>query len=66
MTDDVTQLMKEVFLTEPEAARVLRIPESTIQNLYRVGKLPGYAVGKHLRFKPEDLRTFAAELEPKK
>ncbi len=65
-TVDVGKLMLELFLTAEEAARVLRVPEPTIQNLYRTGQLPAYPVGKHLRFKPADLVKFAGELQPKK
>lgn len=38
------------ILTPDEAAKLLRVPVSTVYALARQGQLPGFKVGKHLRF----------------
>jgi excisionase family DNA binding protein len=42
-------------LTVPEAARVLRVPKTTIYKLVRLRKLPAAKLGRHWRIRRRDL-----------
>ena len=55
-------LMSELLLTREEAARVLRVKSDTLENLHRTGQLVGVKVGKHLRWRPSDVRRFVEKL----
>jgi len=45
-----------------DVARLLQVPEDTVRNLHRTGQLRGVLVGRHLRWKPEDVRRFVIGL----
>ena len=49
-------------LTRAQVATLLQVPEDTIENLHRTAQLPGFKVGKHLRWWPESVRKFAETL----
>ncbi|MBF0331372.1 MAG: helix-turn-helix domain-containing protein [Candidatus Omnitrophica bacterium] len=40
----------EMFIDRDELAKILGIPESTVDYLRRAGKIPFYKVGKHCRY----------------
>lgn len=53
-------------LTEPlldanEAARLLRVPRSTVYELVRSRGLPHARIGRHLRFTRADLGTWVSD-----
>lgn len=41
------------FMTVEEIAEYMRLPQSTVYKLARQGKLPGFKVGRHWRFRRE-------------
>ncbi len=47
--NDKGLVLKEV-LTPKELAERLKLPESTVEEMARSGKLPAFRVGKHWRF----------------
>lgn len=47
-----------------DVAALLQVTRDTIQNLHRVRQLRGVKVGKHLRWRPEDVRSFVEGLAP--
>ena len=51
-----------LVLTRAQVGTLLQVPEDTVENLHRTGQLPGFKVGKHLRWWPEDVRKFAEAL----
>ena len=55
-------LSDEAVLTTEEVARILRVSESTVKNLYRTGQLHGCLIGKHLRFRPCDVTDLIEKL----
>ena len=59
-THDVTGW--PLLLTREEVAAVLQVPADTVDNLHRVRHLRGCRVGKHLRWRPDDVRSFVAKL----
>ena len=48
-------------LTCANVARLLQVPEATIDNLHRTGQLCGFRIGKHLRWSPAAVRAFAEQ-----
>ncbi len=58
------ELMAKLLLTREEVSQLLEVPPDTIANLHRVRLLPGVKVGKHLRWKPEDVRQYVDGLGP--
>lgn len=53
------------LLGAPEIAGMLGVPEKTVLNLYRAGRLPGVKIGRRVRFIPQEIiaavETAAAE-----
>lgn len=47
-----------LLLTCAEVANSLRVTENTVENLHRTEQLRGVKVGKHLRWRFADVRTF--------
>ncbi|MCH8880656.1 MAG: helix-turn-helix domain-containing protein [Planctomycetes bacterium] len=64
--DDVPTTIKleltPLVLTRGQVATLLQVPEDTIENLHRTKQLPGFLVGKHLRWRLDDVRGFAETL----
>lgn len=56
-----SQLLSEPLLDANEAARLLRVPRSTLYELVRSRGLPHVKVGRALRFTREDLAFWLAE-----
>ena len=54
-----SQSMTSLLTALPQTAEV---PEDTVDNLHRTGQLPGFKVGKHLRWWPDSVRKFAEAL----
>jgi excisionase family DNA binding protein len=50
--------------TPAETAYVLSVTAHTVLNLHRGGALRGVMVGRHLRFRPADVRNYVDALEP--
>jgi excisionase family DNA binding protein len=48
----------DVIYTPAEVAERLKLPLKTVLNYLRMGKLPGFKVGKHWRVKAADLEAF--------
>ena len=46
------------ILTVTDVARFLRVPESTVYKLARIGKLPASKIGKHWRFLRRDIHEW--------
>jgi len=55
------QLLAEPLLNASEAARLLRVPRSTLYELVRSRGLPHVRVGRALRFTRADLGQWVAE-----
>ena len=51
-----------LLLTASQVAKALGVPEDTIRNLHRVNTLKGVLCGKHLRWRPADVRAYVAAL----
>ena len=65
MADVETTIKLELVplvLTREQVGKLLQVPEDTVGNLHRTGQLPGFKVGKHLRWWPDDVRKFAEAL----
>lgn len=45
------------LVTTAEASEALAIHPETLRRLYRSGTLPGYKVGRHLRFDLDEIRS---------
>ena len=50
--------------TAEQTAYVLSVTPNTVRGLYRGGGLRGVMVGRYLRFRPADVRTYVDALEP--
>jgi excisionase family DNA binding protein len=48
--------------TDRETAWYLGVPSKTVRNLHQCGKLRGIVIGRHLRWRPEDVRKFLEDL----
>ncbi len=55
-----TRLILREILTVQELAERFKLPESTVEEMARTGKLPAFKVGKHWRF---DLDLLKKELD---
>jgi excisionase family DNA binding protein len=55
------QLLAEPLLDANEAARLLKVPRSTLYELVRSRGLPHVKVGRALRFTRADLATWIAD-----
>ena len=66
MADDVERLMRQVVLNANEVGELLRVPTDTVKNLHRTKQLPGIMIGKHLRWRVQDVKQFVNELGNKK
>jgi len=51
-------------MTTEEVSEYLKIPVSTLWKLTRKGKLRGTKVGKHWRYREEDVQAFLTEKQP--
>ena len=58
MTDTTDPLV----LNRQRVAALLDVPVATVDNLHRVGALPGLKIGKHLRWDRRDVQGFVDEL----
>ncbi len=51
-----------LLMTKDEVATALQVPPDTVTHLHRDGQLRGVMVGKHLRWRPEDVHAFVQGL----
>lgn len=51
------------FMTAEEIAEYMRLPQSTVYKLAQEGKLPGFKVGRHWRFRREAVMQWIREQE---
>ena len=51
-----------LLMTKDEVAAALQVPADTVTHLHRDGQLPGVKIGKHLRWRPEDVQAFVQGL----
>ncbi len=63
MTPDPTK-PNPLLLDREQVATWLNVDVSTIDNLHRFKRLRGCKVGRALRWRPEDVTRFVAELQP--
>ena len=61
-TSQRTAIDERLFLSAEEAADMLGVTPGTVLHQRRIGRLRGVMVGRYLRFRPDDVRAFAAEL----
>jgi|GEM_PF-2660526 len=54
--------MVPLMLDKDDVASLLRVGPATIENLHRTGQLRGRMVGRHLRWRPDDVRRFVEQL----
>jgi len=52
--------MSDIFTAE-EICRYLKIPRSTLYKLVRDKKIPAFRVGRHWRFKKEQIEAWVEE-----
>ena len=45
-----------------EVSELLKVPPDTVSNLHRTRQLRGVLIGKHLRWRPNDVRDYVANL----
>ena len=55
--------MVPLMLDKDDVASLLSVGPATIENLHRTGQLRGRMVGKHLRWRPYDVKQFVEQLE---
>ena len=55
-------ITKPLVLSKDEVAKALNVRKATVENLHRTHQLRGIKVGKHLRWKPDDVRRFVEQL----
>ena len=60
---DTAAIMANLLLDKDQTAAVLNVPPATIENLHRARLLRGCLVGKHLRWRPSDVRKYVDSLE---
>jgi excisionase family DNA binding protein len=51
------------LMTAEEVAKYMRLPQSTVYKLVQEGKLPGFKVGRHWRFRRETLVQWVHDQE---
>ena len=51
-----------LLMTRDEVATALQVPADTVTHLHRDGQLCGVRIGKHLRWRPEDVHAFVQGL----
>jgi hypothetical protein len=64
MPHSIDELWKKISLTKPETAFLLAVDEGSIDYLHRTKQLRGLKVSGNLRWRPDDVRRFMAELRP--
>ena len=52
----------ELLWTLDQVARALQVPKATIENQSRLRNLKSIVIGKHKRWKPQDVRKFVESL----
>ena len=62
-SDCRVKLTQGLVLDSEETAAVLRVRESTVENLHRTGQLRGVIIGRHLRWRVQDVKRFVDELK---
>ena len=65
MADVETTIRLELVplvLTKAQVGTLLQVPEDTVENLHRTRQLPAVRVGKHNRWRIEDVRRFVGSL----
>ncbi len=55
--------LQDELMTVEEVARYMRLPHSTIYKLLQEGKLPGFKVGRHWRFRRETIMQWVRDQE---
>lgn len=50
-------------MTAEEVAKYMRLPQSTVYKLVQEGKLPGFKVGRHWRFRQETIAKWVQDQE---
>lgn len=66
MTEGSTSTHEQPWvMTMAVVAKLLTVTTETVQTLHRTGQLRGVIIGRHLRWRPDDVRRFIAELKPR-
>lgn len=55
--------MESDLMTANEVSEYLRIPKSTVYKLVQEGKIPGFKVGRHWRFRREVFQNWIRNKE---
>ena len=58
--------MNQEILTVKEVAKYLRVTPDTVYRLSKRGTIPASKVGRHIRFKREDIEEFLATSKPER
>ena len=61
-SETIQEHLQPLVLTKGDVAILLQVGESTVENLHRVGQLPGVKIGKHLRWRLVDVQAFVRGL----
>ena len=56
-------LTQSELMTAEEVAKYMRLPQSTVYKLVQEGKLPGFKVGRHWRFRCETIAKWVQDQE---
>lgn len=51
-----------LVLTVQQVAELLQVSRDTVENLHRTRQLPAVRIGKHNRWRPQDVRAFVDRL----
>lgn len=51
-----------LVLTVEQVAELLQVSRDTVENLHRTRQLPAVRIGKHNRWRPQDVRRFVENL----
>lgn len=61
---DPPLLTTALVLTAEQVTELLAVPVETVRNLHRTRQLAGVLIGKHLRWRPDQVTAFVAALQP--
>ena len=56
-------LMQGLMLDAEEVGAVFRVPKDTVANFHRTRQLRGVMIGKHLRWRVQDVKRFVDEMK---
>lgn len=64
MRDGATiETLNRLVLTKEQVAQMLQVPVDTVGGLHRTGQLPGFMIGKHLRWTQQGVQEFVEKIQ---